>query len=158
MEISLMKKLDKTLVIGIGNNTRQDDGLGWNFLELLENEVFNADNLLCKYQLMVEDADLISGFETVIFIDACTSELKGGFNFERIYPAEEVSFSTHSVPPNQILNLSNTIYAKNPKAYLMKIQGFQWNIEIGLSKQAKTNLQHAFSYFIENLSEIEKIN
>lgn len=146
-----MKKLDNTLVIGIGNNTRQDDGLGWNFLELLENEGFNADNLLCKYQLMVEDAELISAYKTVIFVDACKSELNGGFSFERIYPAEEVSFSTHSVPPNQILNLCKTIYAKKPKAYLLKIQGYNWDIGVGLSKPAKTNLNNAFTCFIETI-------
>ncbi|OGS70212.1 MAG: hypothetical protein A3F91_01940 [Flavobacteria bacterium RIFCSPLOWO2_12_FULL_35_11] len=145
-----MKKLDDTLVIGIGNNTRQDDGLGWNFLELLENEGFNADNLLQKYQLMVEDSELISAYKTVIFIDACKSELKIGFSFEHLNPAEEVSFSTHSVPPNQILNLCKTIYTKNPKAYLIKIQGYNWDIGIGLSEPAKTNLNNAFTYFIEN--------
>ncbi|PKP28618.1 MAG: Ni/Fe hydrogenase [Bacteroidetes bacterium HGW-Bacteroidetes-18] len=150
MEISSMKKLDNTLVIGIGNNTRQDDGLGWNFLELLENEGFNADNLLCKYQLMVEDAELISDYKTVIFIDACKSELENGFSLERIYPSEEVSFSTHSVPPNQILNLCETIYDKKPKVHLLKIQGYHWDIGVGLSKQAKRNLKNALSYFFEN--------
>lgn len=145
-----MKKLSNTLIIGIGNNTRQDDGLGWRFLELLEKEGFNTDNLVYKYQLMVEDAELISGFDTIIYIDACKLALENGFAFEPIYPAEEVSFSTHSVPPNQILNLCETLYAKKPKAYLMKIQGYQWNIEIGLSKLAKTNLKNAFTYFIEN--------
>ena len=145
-----MKKLSNTLIIGIGNNTRQDDGLGWGFLELLEKEGFNADNLVCKYQLMVEDAELISGFDSVIFIDACKSALENGFTFEPIYPAEEVSFSTHSVPPNQILNLCKTIYAKKPKAYLLKIQGCNWDIGIGFSELAETNLNNAFSYFVEN--------
>jgi hydrogenase maturation protease len=153
-----MKKLNNTLIIGIGNNTRQDDGLGWDFLGLLENTGFNEDNLVCKYQLMVEDAELISAYNFVIFVDACKSEIKGGFSLERIYSSKEVSFSTHSVPPNQILNLCNTIYCKNPKAHLMKIQGYQWNIEVGLSKQAKTNLKNAFSYFSENLSNNEKID
>lgn len=148
-----MKKLNNTLIIGIGNNTRQDDGLGWKFLALLEEDGFTADNLICKYQLMVEDAELISAYKTVIFVDACKTLVKNGFSMEQIYPAEEVSFSTHLVPPNQILNLCETLYAKKPKAYLMKIQGYQWNIEIGLSKQAKTNLKQAVSYFIENLSE-----
>jgi len=145
-----MKKLDNKLVIGIGNKTRQDDGLCWVFLDLLEKEGLKTNNLLYKYQLMVEDAELISTYKTVIFIDACKSEIKDGFSFERIYPSKEVSFSTHSVPPNQILNLCETLYTKKPKAYLMKIQGYQWNIEVGLSKQAKTNLKNGFSYFIEN--------
>ncbi|MDO9274367.1 MAG: hydrogenase maturation protease [Lutibacter sp.] len=152
-----MKKLDNTLIIGIGNNTRQDDGLGWFFLDLLEKEGINTDYLVYKYQLMVEDAELISDFKTVIFVDACKSELKNGFSFERVYPAEEVSFSTHAVPPNQILNLCKSIYDKKPKAFLLKIQGFQWNIDVGLSIQAKTNLKNAFSYLIETIPANKKL-
>ena len=110
-----MKKLDNTLIIGIGNNTRQDDGLGWCFLNMLEKIGFNEENLLHKYQLMVEDAELISNYKTIFFVDANKTDLSNGFSIERIYPSENVSFSTHNVPPNQILKLCETIYNKNPK-------------------------------------------
>ena len=142
-----MKKLDNTLIIGIGNNTRQDDGLGWCFLDMLEKDGFNSQNLLYKYQLMVEDAELIGEYETVIFVDACKTAISNGFEIERIYPAKQVAFSTHEVPPNQILNLCETIYNKKPKAYIIKIQGFEWDIEIGLSKKAIKNLNKTFSNF-----------
>ncbi|MBL4724213.1 MAG: hydrogenase maturation protease [Lutibacter sp.] len=145
-----MKKLDNTLIIGIGNNTRQDDGLGWCFLELLEKEGFNQDNLLYKYQLMVEDAEVISDFENVIFIDADKSNLVDSFSFENISPSKQVAFSTHAVPPNQILNLCESIYQKNPKAYLIRIKGYVWDIEIGLSQKAQNNLNNAFNYFKQN--------
>jgi hydrogenase maturation protease len=142
-----MKKLNKTLIIGIGNNTRQDDGLGWCFLDNLIKEGYNEDNLLYKYQLMVEDAELIAEFETVIFVDACITALENGFIIERIYPAEQVAFSTHEVPPNQILNLCETIYNKKPKAFMVKIQGYIWDIEIGLSEKASNNLIKTISSF-----------
>jgi len=142
-----MKKLDNTLIIGIGNNTRQDDGLGWSFLELLEEDNFNLDNLLYKYQLMVEDAELIAEYKNVFFIDACKTHSKEGFQIERIYPAEQVAFSTHAVPPNQILNLCENIYNEKPKAYVIKIDGYDWDIEIGLTEKAQTNLKNAFNYF-----------
>ena len=142
-----MKKLDNTLIIGIGNNTRQDDGLGWCFLDLLEKEGFNTNNLLYKYQLMVEDSELIGNYKTVIFVDACKTELKNGFKFEEIFPSKQVSFSTHAVPPTQILNLCKNIYKKKPKAYLLAIQGYLWDIEIGLSKKATKNLYKSFSHF-----------
>jgi hydrogenase maturation protease len=143
-----MKKLDNTLIIGIGNNTRQDDGLGWGFIELLENYGFNTEHLLCKYQLMVEDAELISNYKNVIFVDACKSELKKGFTIEPILATEQVTFSTHEVPPNQILHLCESIYNKKPIATLIKIQGYNWDFEIQLSEQAKTNLNNAFYYFL----------
>ena len=145
-----MKKLDKTLIIGIGNNTRQDDGLGWCFLDVLEKEGFNLENLVYKYQLLVEDADLISEYETIFFVDANKTTLKEGFSIEQIYPSEKVNFSTHSIPPNQILNLCETIYLKKPKAYVIKIQGYNWDFEIGLTKKAQLNLKNTINKFMND--------
>lgn len=142
-----MKKLDKTLIIGIGNNTRQDDGLGWYFLDKLVEAGYNEDNLLYKYQLMVEDAELIGEFETVIFVDANKTTLDKGYLIERISPAEKVAFSTHAVPPNQILNLCETIYNKKPKAYVIKIDGYSWDFTISLTNKATENLDNSLSHF-----------
>ena len=142
-----MKELDNTLIIGIGNNTRQDDGLGWCFLDALENMGVDPDKLLCKYQLMVEDAELIADYQTVFFVDASKEQYPGGFEMEPLLPAEEVGFSTHEVPPNQILNLCDTIYNKLPKAYLIKITGYTWEIEIALSEEANRNLENALAHF-----------
>lgn len=142
-----MKKLDKTLIIGIGNNTRQDDGLGWCFLDKLMEDGYNEDHLLYKYQLMVEDAELISKYDTVIFVDANKTTNNNGFAIEQIYPAEKVAFSTHAVPPNQILNLCETIYNKKPKAYVIKIDGYCWNFTISLTNKATENLNNSLSHF-----------
>jgi hydrogenase maturation protease len=142
-----MKKLDNILIIGIGNNTRQDDGLGWCFLDSLLKEGYNEENLLYKYQLMVEDAELIGEYETVIFVDANKTINNNGFAIEQIYPAEKVAFSTHAVPPNQILNLCETIYHKKPKAYVIKIDGYSWDFTISLTKKAQNNLISALSNF-----------
>ncbi len=147
MEILLIKKLDKTLIIGIGNNTRQDDGLGWCFLDALEKEGYNMDNLVYKYQLMVEDSETISYYDTVIFVDASKDNLKNGFSIEPLKASSKFEFTTHSVPPNQILNLCETVYHKTPKAFVIKIEGFKWNYKISLSKQAKLNLKKALLSF-----------
>lgn len=142
-----MKKLDKTLIIGIGNNTRQDDGLGWCFIEALEKDNFNEDHLLCKYQLMVEDAEIIAEFDTVIFVDASKSPVENGTAIYEIQASEQVNFSTHEVPPNQILNLCKTYYNKTPKAFMMAIQGYEWDFKIELSEQAQLNLSKSLNYF-----------
>lgn len=142
-----MKKLDNTLIIGIGNNTRQDDGLGWCFLENLETAGFNKDHLLYKYQLMVEDAELIAQYKTVVFVDANKTALDNGFSIERVFPSKKVAFSTHAVPPNQILNLCATIYQKKPISYLLKIEGYQWDFNLELTKKALANLKKALLAF-----------
>lgn len=142
-----MKKLDNILIIGIGNNTRQDDGLGWCFLDKLVKDKFNENNLIYKYQLMVEDAELIGNYKTVIFVDACKTAISKGYEIEKIHPAKQVSFSTHAVPPNQLLNLCETIYNKKPIPYLVKIQGYRWDYTIGLTKKAEENLMNSLLNF-----------
>lgn len=148
METLLTKKLNNTLIIGIGNNTRQDDGLGWCFLDALEKEGINAQNLLYKYQLMVEDAEIISNYDTVIFVDAYKKPLENGFSLEILKPSSKFEFTTHSVPPNQVLGLCKTIYKKNPKCYILKIEGFKWDYKIGLTKKATKNLNCAKAKFL----------
>lgn len=147
-----MKKLDKTLIIGIGNNTRQDDGLGWCFIETLEKNGFNEDHLMCKYQMMVEDAEVIAEFDTVIFVDASKAPVENGFEIYEIEASEQVNFSTHQVPPNQILNLCKTYYNKTPKAYMIAIQGYEWDFKIELSEQAQINLNNSLIYFEQYFS------
>ena len=142
-----MKKLDKTLIIGIGNNTRQDDGLGWCFIEELEKKGFNEDHLLCKYQMMVEDAEIIAEVDTVIFVDASKAEVENGAAIYEIQASEQVNFSTHEVPPNQILNLCKTYYNKTPKAYMIAIQGYEWDFKIELTAKAQENLNKALELF-----------
>ena len=149
-----MKELDNTLVIGIGNNTRQDDGLGWCFIDELEKVGFNNDHLIQKYQLMVEDADLIVNYENVFFVDASKNEIKNGFSIEEIFPSKEFAFSTHSIPAEQVLNLCKSVFNKTPKAYMIAIQGYNWDIKIGLSKRAQVNLMNVKNHFINFKKDI----
>jgi hydrogenase maturation protease len=157
MELLLTKKLDNILIIGIGNNTRQDDGLGWSFLDALKKEGFNTNNLLYKYQLMVEDAELIANYEVVIFVDAFKNHLENGFSIEKLKPAPKFEFTTHTVPPSQLLCLCKDIYKKEPNAFVLKIQGYQWEYQINLSDKANLNLQKALLK-INKISILENKN
>jgi Ni,Fe-hydrogenase maturation factor len=65
-----MADLSRTLLIGIGNSGRADDGLGWAFLDEVEKTLPKNYDLEYRYQLQVEDAELISHYNTVFFIDA----------------------------------------------------------------------------------------
>jgi len=114
-------------------------------LDALEKEGFNIDNLLYKYQLMVEDAETISYYDTVIFVDACKENLKNGFSFETLQLSLKLEFTTHSIPPSQLLGLCNNVYIKKPKAYVLKIEGFEWDYQINLSEKANQNLENALA-------------
>jgi hydrogenase maturation protease len=141
-----MKKLDNILILGIGNNGRQDDGLGWLFLDFLESENSNVD-IEYRYQLQIEDADLISKYDTVIFVDATKEDTEHGFYLKPCHPSEKYSFSTHALEPETILYLSHKLYNHNPDASIFTIQGYNWELKIGLSEKGMINLDNAKKYF-----------
>jgi len=141
-----MKKSDNIIVLGIGNNGRQDDGLGWMFLDFLEEQNSDID-IEYRYQLQIEDADLISNYETVIFVDATKEETEEGFYLEPCHPSEKYSFSTHALAPETVLYLSDKLYDHNPDASIFAIQGYDWELMIGLSEKGTINLDKAIKYF-----------
>ena len=146
-----MKKSDhKTLIFGIGNNGRQDDGLGWSFLALLETDDWPFD-LEYRYQLQIEDAELISRYDNVIFVDASKTEFEEGFKLYPCMPVDNYSFSTHALAPETILYITNKLYNHQPNAQVLAIQGVDWELEIGLSNIAADNLVKAYQYFKDNI-------
>lgn len=145
-----MKK-NKTIVFGIGNIGRQDDGLGWLFLDHLNEKQFNHLDLEYRYQLQIEDAELICNYDTVIFVDAVKSNVAEGFYLKKCKPSAKFGYSTHELAPETILHLAKSLYNHQPKSYILGIEGVQWNLEIGLSSKAKLNFKKAKTSFIENM-------
>jgi hydrogenase maturation protease len=141
-----MKKPDNILIIGIGNNGRQDDGLGWEFLDFLDEQNATID-LEYRYQLQIEDADLISEYDSVVFVDATKEKTDNGFYLKTCNPSEKHSFSTHALNPETILHLCQNLYNKQPKASIFGIEGYEWELQIGLSNKGYINLEKAKKYF-----------
>lgn len=145
-----MKNSDKIIIIGIGNSGRQDDGLGWAFVDEIKQK-FPGIMIDYKYQLQIEDADLISSYDTVFFIDATKENTEKGFSYAKCQASEQYSFSTHALQPETILHLCKTIYNKHPNAYILGIQGYEWDLQIGLTKKAKQNLDYVTKVFEDKL-------
>jgi hydrogenase maturation protease len=144
-----MKNLEdkKALVIGIGNDARQDDGLGWALLSKIEKDFEDEFDLIYRYQLNIEDADLIKDARLVIFADACKNNLLDGSELSRCEPNGEISFSTHALSPSAVLALSNQIYMSQPESYVLKMQGYEWELQTGLTNLGKLNLEKAYGLF-----------
>ena len=111
---------------------------------------FPGDTLL-RYQLQVEDADLISQYDQVIFVDAYQGGLEDGYTFKKCLAAKDFSFTTHRLPPETVLYLCQELYQKNPNAYMLLIDGEKWELEIRLSELGQKNLQKALNFFEEEI-------
>ncbi len=144
-------------MIGIGNEGRGDDGLGWRFAEKVEATLGGKWDVEYRYQLQVEDADLVSNYDTVIFADATVENLEKGFDFQPCKLSGEYFFSSHMQSPEAVLYLSSTLYKKKPEAFVMKICGQEWEMGVGLSPQAEAHLATAVAYFrkLQNVPDIE---
>lgn len=136
-----------TLVFGIGNSARSDDGLGWAFLDRLQEETILSGQLEYRYQLQVEDAALISGVDRVIFIDSYRGDLPNGFQWTPCEPMKEFAFTTHVLPPGAVLSLCRDLYGKSPRADTLMVQGACWDLQIGISPEAERHLENALRFF-----------
>ena len=77
----------KTLVLGYGNRSRTDDGVGWFVLERLEELGLPNVELHTSHQLDVDHAEAAKSFETALAIESRQGAEhygeRGGGTFDR---------------------------------------------------------------------------
>ncbi len=136
----------KTLVIGIGNYGRSDDALGWKFIDefAVQSNLFDIEY---RYQLQIEDAELVSQYEKVIFVDASHTPVEGGFSFYRCHPVPTSNFTTHQLKPETVIWLAGQLFSAPFEAYVMAISGVTWDLKFGLSAKATDNFNDAINHF-----------
>ncbi len=145
---------DEILVYGIGNPGRGDDGLGPALVDLLATAEIEGVTLDSNYQLNVEDALACSECDTAIFVDA-SETAEAPFSFGELEPAREIAFTTHELSPAAVLALCEELYNKRPKAWILAIRGYAWDIGEGLSPQAEINLSAALAFMVARLKKGE---
>ena len=137
---------DHRLVLGYGNPGRLDDGLGPALAEALAELDLPQVTVVSCYQLAIEHAELAARHDVVIFADAAVSGPEP-FQFARIEPKSEATFSTHSVAPAAVLGLARDIFGATPEGYLLGIRGYEFD-DFGerLSRGAGANLSAAAEF------------
>lgn len=138
------------LIIGIGNSGRGDDGLGWLMLDHLKKNFVKAD-FLYRYQLQIEDAELLSHYSTVIFIDATKENTEKGFYFKLCQPNEGIGLTSHMLEPGTIVWLENELYKKNPTTFILGIEGEKWELSLEPSKTGMLNFSSAKAYLSKKI-------
>ena len=141
------------LIIGIGNSGRSDDGLGWLLLDRIKNE-FGTVDLLYRYQLQIEDAELLSHYPSVIFIDATRQNCANGFYFKKCHPNNGIGLTSHMLEPETIVWLEKKLYMKNPLSYVMGIEGEKWSLSLQPSDSGLSNLSKATDLLRKNIKLI----
>lgn len=137
-----------SLIYGIGNIGRQDDGLGWAFIDWLEEEsICPKAELMRHYQLHLEDADLISYKKQVLFVDATKALDVETIKLENMEAKMDFSFSSHAISIPSIMATCQQCFEKVPEVQLLTIKGYEWELQLGLTDKAKQNLKVATNFF-----------
>jgi hydrogenase maturation protease len=152
--------LPKILVYGYGNPGRQDDGLGIRFVEAIiqwcnDNQIFHVDADL-NYQLNVEDAAGIAGYDLVIFADA-SHEAIANFRLDHLVPSEKTEFTMHAVSPAFILHLCKQLFNKEPESYLLHIRGYEWEFMEEITDKARANLLEALDHIKDFITAYSRL-
>ena len=147
-----MNDKSKTLLFGIGNSGRSDDGLGWAFIDRIKTDLPKNYDIEYRYQLQIEDAELATHYDMVIFVDAHVDLFDSGFVWEECLPKATDSFTSHELDPRSVLYLSESIYNKRPKAFTLGISGKNFGLEMGLTETGELNLSEALRFFKDKIS------
>jgi len=124
--------------------------LGPAFAEKIQALELPGVSIESNYQLNIEDAELVSKFDLVVFADASVDATEP-FDFMPMHSKPPVvGFSSHSITAESLLGLAEELFNAAPQAYVMAIRGYEFNaFGESLSEAAAGNLSEAAGFFKE---------
>jgi hydrogenase maturation protease len=135
------------LIIGVGNPSRGDDGLGPKVIASLQARQDRGDlpgiELLTDFQLQLEHLLDLCGRERVIVVDAAVA-LEAPYRFRAVAPSPSpnsaVDWTSHRLTPSALLGLYRVLYGAPPALDLLAIRASSFELGSGLSARASRDL------------------
>jgi hydrogenase maturation protease len=138
-----MSNARKTLVIGIGNPLRGDDGVGPMIANQIAWQQLPGVEAITVHQLVPELAEKLSQFPIVILIDALQCTNLDAPVLRRIAGEAPASQFSHQLSPTQLLEMAKTVSGRAPDAWLLTVPVSHLDVGEKLSGVAITNSQLA---------------
>lgn len=137
---------NRIAIFGWGNPSRGDDALGPLLLERLEKGLPDGIALISDFQLQIEHVTDMPEHSLLLFIDAA-KDCPAPFQFTRLSAVRDRSYSSHSLSPEALLSVYQTVYRiPAPDAFLLAIAGYGFELGAPLSEQAQKNLDKAITF------------
>ena len=136
-----------SLICGIGNVGRQDDGLGWAFIDRLEAHQpppprGPAPRLSAQPRRRRPDQRIRAG--AVCGRDEGSAV--SSFALTRPEPKLDFSFTSHAISVPSILATAQQCFGYVPEVYLLAIRGYEWELQTGLTEAAEQNLNDSVEF------------
>ena len=140
------------LLIGYGNPTRMDDGVGWYVADKIEEKLSDLVEVIKADQLAVEMVEDIKDRDLVIFVDAHVSDEDDWIRSEEIKPDSRPGLIAHIIKPSNLLAICESLYHKHPKAYLYSVKGVDFDFGESLSIQTQSSADETIQKIIHLVS------
>ncbi len=142
--------MSRTLVIGYGNPSRNDDGVGLAVVNALRqrrgqkvldettdgfDELGGTLDTLFLQQLTPELADTVADYDRLILVDAHTGTLPELIHRSALSPRNDPAMVSHILKPEHLLALTLQFHGKAPRAELISVRGFDFNFGETLSQE-----------------------
>lgn len=135
--------MNKTVVIGMGNPLRGDDGAGWAVVDAIWAKPIAEVTAVSTHQLLPEHIDLFRPAAQVIFVDASVVGEAGVVSVTAVAPATEGPAASHHLHPGVLLALGVKIYGRMPPATLITITGDDFGYQEALSARVQRGVETA---------------
>jgi hydrogenase maturation protease len=145
----------KTLVLGYGNESRNDDGVGWFVVAALHQHSLPGVAFETAHQLEVDFAETVRDYDRVFFVDAAIPESPAPWRREEVTPGFQSHAVAHYMTPSDILGLSRTLYGAAPRGVLFSIRGHDFNFGTKLSPATRQAAEEVVQEIIALLRQSE---
>ena len=150
----------RTLVVGVGNPTRSDDGAGLAVAERIAALDLPDVEVRTTQQLQIELAEDFAQFERVIVVDAAVGgeavqlhriradqaqEPKGSRGRESAHSSSgrEEASASHHLTPAVLLTLTDTLHGRAPELLLCTLRGERFEFGASLSPAVEAQVSEA---------------
>jgi len=152
------QNLPRTLIFTWGNPSRGDDAIGPEIhnrlIDTLSADTANNVEVLTDFQLQIEHITDLEGRDRIIFVDASVSA-QPPFEYQRIHPEEDNSYTTHAMSPQALLSVYRKVNGKEPpQAWLLSVRGYEFGLGSALSNRARSNLDRAISLLLQQHTDM----
>lgn len=127
----------KTLVIGYGNPSRRDDGVGRWVVEAVTALGLPDVDCHSAHQLEVELAATLPAYDAAVFVDAASPESSCLVECRAVEPAFHSHAAAHYLRPADVLALCRLLYGREPRAVLFSIRGRDFDFGTTLSPEVE---------------------
>ncbi len=154
-----------TLLIGYGNPSRKDDGVGLAVvngvrerlgLPPLDEGDDGFDDLgrdvdtLFLQQLTPELAETVAAYDRLILVDAHTGVLPDLIHRAPVLPRTDPAPVSHHLRPDHLLALVKQLYGKEVTAELISIRGLDFNFGVELSPETEAGVRQVIDVIWEH--------